>query len=173
MERKGLTIVYTGHGKGKTTASLGQALRGLGHGFRVCIVQFIKGKWPTGEAKFFSVFKEKAEFHTMGTGFTWEGDRDTIKEAAESAWLLAKAKILSDKYDMVVLDELTYLVKYDLVSEQEVVDVLLNKPYSLHVIISGRDASQKLLDLADIVSEIHAVKHPYAAGVKAQKGIEF
>jgi len=173
MERKGLIIVYTGHGKGKTTASLGQALRGLGQGFRVCIIQFIKGKWPTGEAKFFSAFKEKAEFHAMGTGFTWEGDRQKTKDAAESAWRLAQEKIKSGAYDLIVLDELTYLVTYDLVPEQEIIEVLSNKPQSLNVVISGRDASRNLVDIADIVSDIHVVKHPYAKGVQAQKGIEF
>jgi len=173
MENKGLIIVYTGPGKGKTTASLGQVLRGLGQGFRVCVIQFIKGKWPTGEAKFFAAFKEKAEFHTMGTGFTWEGDREEIRDAAKKAWLFAAEKIMSAAYDMVVLDELTYLVTYDLVPEQEIIDVLWNKPPALHVVISGRNASQKLIELADIVSDIHAVKHPCADGLAAQKGIEF
>lgn len=173
MERNGLVVIYTGNGKGKTTASLGQALRGLGQGFRVCVIQFIKGKWPTGEAKFFSAFKGNVEFHTMGTGFTWDEDREQTRVMAAKAWNLAKEKISSSMYDMIVLDELTYLVKYDLVSEQEIIDVLHDKPGSLHIIISGRDASQKLIDAADLVSEISAVKHPYGSGVKAQKGIEF
>nr|MBF0222532.1 cob(I)yrinic acid a,c-diamide adenosyltransferase [Desulfobulbaceae bacterium] len=173
MERKGLIVIYTGHGKGKTTASLGQAIRGLGQGLRVCVVQFIKGKWPTGEAKFFSEFKGPVEFHTMGTGFTWDEDREQTKAMAATAWNLAKEKILSRAYDMIVLDELTYLIKYELVSEQEIIDVLLDKPECLHIIISGRDASQRLIDTADLVSEISALKHPYVSGIKAQKGIEF
>ena len=173
MEPKGLILLYTGHGKGKTTASLGQALRGIGQGLRVCVIQFIKGKWPTGEAKFFSAFNDKAEFHTMGTGFTWDEDREHTREAARSAWLLAQEKIMSGEYDMVVLDELTYLINYNLVSEQEIIDSLRSKPGPLHIVISGRDASQKLIDTADLVSEIQAVKHPYASGIKAQKGIEF
>ena len=173
MKSKGLIILYTGHGKGKTTASLGQALRGLGQGLTVCIIQFIKGKWPTGESKFFSTLKERVEFHSMGTGFTWDEEREQTKEAALSAWRLAQEKIMSNDYDMIVLDELTYLIKYELVSDREVVDVLLNKPRAVHIVISGRDASQKLIETADLVSEIHAVKHPYSSGVKAQKGIEF
>ena len=172
-EHKGLIIIYTGHGKGKTTASLGQAIRGLGQGFRVCIVQFIKGKWPTGEAMYFAENNEKIEFHTMGTGFTWDEERDQTKEAALSAWRLAKEKIVNGNHGMIVLDELTYLIKYDLVPEVEIVDVLSKKPRPMHIVISGRDASPNLIEIADLVSEIKAVKHPYASGVKAQKGIEF
>lgn len=172
MERRGLTILYTGNGKGKTTASLGQALRAAGQGLKVCIVQFVKGKWPTGEAKFCAA-SELVEFHTTGVGFTWRADPAETKQAAEAGWALASAKVMGGEYDLVVLDELTYLMTYQLVEESVILDVIRKRPRHVHLVISGRGASPALVEIADLVTEMREVKHPYSQGVKAQAGIEF
>ncbi len=172
MERRGLILLYTGNGKGKTTASLGQVLRAVGHGFRVCVIQFIKGGWPTGEAKACAAL-EQVEFHVMGSGFTWKQDPAETRRAAEAGWALAEEKILSGAYDLVVLDELTYLLTYQLVAEARVLEVIRKRPAQVHLVISGRDASPALIAVADLVTEMREVKHPYASGIKAQAGIEY
>jgi cob(I)alamin adenosyltransferase len=172
MERRGLTIVYTGNGKGKTTASLGQVVRAVGHGFKVCVIQFIKGSWPTGEAKACAAL-EQVEFHVMGSGFTWRQDPEETKRAAEAGWALAEEKIMGGGYDLVVLDELTYLIRYGLIDEGRILEVISKRPAKVHLVITGRDASPALIAVADLVTEMREVKHPYASGVKAQAGIEF
>ena len=172
MERHGLTIVYTGNGKGKTTASLGQVVRAVGHGFKVCVIQFIKGSWPTGEAKVCTVLGG-VEFHVMGSGFTWRQDREETRRAAKAGWDLAEEKISGGAYDLVVLDELTYLIHYGLIDESRILEVIRNRPAKVHLVISGRDASPALIAAADLVTEMREVKHPYASGVKAQAGIEY
>lgn len=172
MERRGLILLYTGRGKGKTTASLGQVLRAVGHGFKVCVIQFIKGAWPTGEAKACAALPQ-VEFHVMGSGFTWKQDPVETRRAAEAGWALAEEKILSGAFDLVVLDELTYLLAYQLVDEARVIDVIVNRPPTVHLVISGRDAHPALIAVADLVTEMREVKHPYATGVKAQAGIEY
>ena len=170
---KGLLLVNTGDGKGKTTAALGQALRASGQGLRVCVIQFIKGKWQTGEAMALSRI-ESVDLHTLGSGFTWKADdRSEVIDTALSAWSFAKERIMSDEYDLVVLDELTYLVSYGIISEKTLLESLQNRPPRLHIVVTGRDASQGLIYLADLVTEMKMVKHPYGKGVTAQKGIEF
>ncbi|HCC55523.1 MAG TPA: cob(I)yrinic acid a,c-diamide adenosyltransferase [Desulfobulbaceae bacterium] len=171
---QGLIIINTGHGKGKTTAAFGQALRAAGQGLKVCIIQFIKGQSKTGEVlACASAFPEQIELHLAGTGFTWQQDMETVKKAALAGWQLAREKILSDTYDLIVLDELTYLIGFDLVSEEEVISLCREKPKRLHLLITGRDASQELIEYADLVTEMQAIKHPFQRGVKARKGIEF
>ncbi len=170
---KSLILVHTGHGKGKSTAAFGLALRAMGHGMRVCLVQFLKGRWKTGEQRIAAEL-DLLEFHAMGKGFTWKSENlDEDIRVAHEAWTFAREKIASDQYGMVILDELTYLIKYKMITEQEVLDALRNRPERLHIVITGRDASPGLIEIADLVSEVNVVKHPLKAGVKAQKGIEF
>ena len=172
MERRGLTILYTGNGKGKTTAALGQALRAVGHGFSVCVVQFIKGRWPTGEAKA-CAYLAGLEFHVTGSGFTWKQSPEESRRAAEEGWALAEGKIMSGAFDLVVLDELTYVINYGLVAEGRILEVIRRRPPGVHLVVTGRDASPALVREAELVTEMREVKHPYAEGVKAQPGIEF
>jgi len=173
-ERRGLVLLHTGDGKGKSTAAFGQALRAAGQGLRVCIVQFIKAQHQTGEARAFQALAGQVEFHVKGGGFTWQQkNKDEVIRVARQAFDFAREKIMSGRYDMVVLDELTYLVSYGMVGEAEVLDLIRHRPAGLHLVITGRDASEKLVDAADLVSEVRMIKHPYAAGVRAQKGIEF
>jgi cob(I)alamin adenosyltransferase len=174
MATQGLVIINTGHGKGKTTAALGQVLRAAGQGMKVCIIQFIKGQAKTGEAlALTSAFAGQVELHLAGTGFTWQQDMQTVKAAALAGWSLARKKILSDAYDLIVLDELTYLIGFGLLQEEEVITLLRERPKRLHLVITGRDASPGLIEAADLVTEMRAIKHPFQKGVKAQKGIEF
>jgi cob(I)alamin adenosyltransferase len=174
MAEKGLVLLNTGNGKGKSTAAFGQALRAAGNGFKVCVVQFVKGTAETGEARAFARLADNVEFHVRGSGFTWsrEDKTEAIRTARE-AFTFAREKINSDQYDMVVLDELTYIVTYDMVPESQVVELISNRPERLHLVITGRDASQGLIDAADLVTEMVEVKHPYQQGVKARRGIEF
>jgi cob(I)alamin adenosyltransferase len=174
VKEKGLVIINTGNGKGKTTAAFGQALRAAGHGAPVCIVQFIKGKWQTGESKALESCGLDIELHVCGTGFTWEAeDMAEVKSAALKGWELAREKISSGRYGLVVLDELTYLVNYGVIRGTEVLAVLGDRPTGVDVVITGRDAPEELIEVADLVTEMREVKHPYAAGVKARKGVEF
>ena len=175
MAKKGLILLYTGNGKGKTTAALGQVLRAAGHGFKVAIVQFIKNMKNTGEIKAAKkIFADHLEIYPMGSGFTWDAkDTEELRLAAEKGWNLAREKIESGQYCMVILDELTYALNYGLLDQDEILTFLKNKPEKLHVIITGRDASDKLIDLADLVTEMKEIKHPYQKGIKATKGIEF
>ncbi len=171
---KGLLAVYTGNGKGKTTAALGLAFRALGHGKRVCVIQFIKGKWQTGEVKLSRLFSELLDFHTMGAGFTWDSaDPEKDRRLAREAWAFAVEAINGETYDLIVLDELTYIIQYSMIAEDEILRVLATKPASLHLVVTGRYASRALVDAADLVTEMRAVKHPYAVGVTAQKGFEY
>jgi len=172
--KKGLVIVHTGHGKGKTTAALGLAMRALGHGLHVCVIQFIKGSWKYGELASAERFHDRLDFHVLGKGFTWKSENlDADKQVAQAAWQFAKQKLASDDYALIILDELTYLIKYGFVEESEILETLTHKRDDLHIVVTGRDASQGLLDAADLVTEMVAVKHPFEDGVKAQKGIEF
>ena len=175
MAQKGLILLYTGNGKGKTTAALGQVLRAAGHGFKVAFIQFIKNLENTGEIKAAKkIFAEHLEIYPMGTGFTWDAKgREELHQAAEKGWALAREKVESGEYCMVILDELTYALNYGLLDQDEVIAFLRQKPKKLHVIITGRDASEKLIALADLVTEMKEIKHPYKKGVKAMKGIEF
>ena len=174
MADHGLTMIFTGNGKGKTTSALGLAFRALGHAFPVCIIQFIKGSWKYGELESAKRFADLLDFHVMGKGFTWQSeDLEEDIKAAREAWDFAAATIRAGKHRLVILDELTYLIQYDMVPEAEILAVLREKPEAMHVVITGRDASQGLVDFADLVTEMTEIKHPYKQGIKAQKGIEF
>lgn len=172
---KGLLIVHTGHGKGKSTAAFGMIFRALGHGMKVAVVQFVKGKWLTGERTALERFGELVSINTMGEGFTWETqDRQRDLAAARAAWELAKRLIASGAHALVLLDELNIVLRYDYLPIDEVVAFLRDqKPQDVHVIVTGRNAKPELLELADLVTEMGMVKHPFRAGVKAQKGVDF
>jgi len=173
-EERGLLIVHTGAGKGKTTAALGLAFRALGQGMTVGIVQFIKGAIPTGEAALAARLSPALQMHTMGDGFTWNTqDRDQDIASARKAWDKAVALLRDESFDLVILDELNVVLKHDYLPLQEVLGELGGKRPTLHVIVTGRNAHDELIDMADIVTEMKLVKHPYRSGVKAQKGIEF
>ena len=173
-EERGLIIVHTGTGKGKSTAAFGLVLRCLGHGMRVGIVQFVKGAWATGERSVLARFPDLVTIRAMGEGFTWETqDRARDIAAARAAWELAKAMIADPGYRLVLLDELNIVLRYDYLPVEEVVAALESKPRDLHVIITGRNAKPELIEIADLVTEMKLVKHPFRAGVKAQAGIEF
>jgi cob(I)alamin adenosyltransferase len=170
----GLVIVHTGKGKGKTTAALGMVCRAIGHGYKVAVIQFIKGAMTTGEKKVFDAFPDQVEMRPMGEGFTWDTqDRERDVAKAREAWEAAKARILDPAWRMVVCDELNIVLRYDYLPLQEVLDVLARKPADTHVIITGRNAPEALIEAADLVTEMTPVKHHFAAGVKAQEGIEF
>ena len=172
--KKGLLIVHTGNGKGKTTAALGLAMRALGHDLKVCIIQFIKGSWKYGELFSAERFQENLEFYVMGNGFTWKSaDLDHDKQIAREAWEFAQKTIASEKYHLVILDELTYLLNYGIINEADLIECVTNKPENLHVVITGRDAPPALVEVADLVTEMREIKHPYKQGINAQKGIEF
>src|SRR5579859_504912 len=175
---KGLLMVHTGKGKGKSTAAFGVAFRALGHGMRVGIVQFVKGKWESGERAAFARFGEQVTIHAHGEGFTWETQNRALDIAsARAAWDLAVGMIeaarTSGAYDLLVFDELNIALRYDHLPVDEVVGVLEGRPEGLHIIVTGRNAKPELIEAADLVTEMEAVKHPIAAGIKAQKGIEF
>jgi cob(I)alamin adenosyltransferase len=172
---KGLIVVHTGAGKGKTTAALGLAFRALGQGMKVGIVQFIKGAIPTGEAALAARLAGLGlEMHTMGDGFTWNTqDREQDTASARRAWDRALAMLRDPSFDLVILDELNVVIKHGYLPLEEVLDELRRKREMLHVVVTGRNARDELIDLADLVTEMKFVKHPYRSGVKAQKGIEF
>ncbi len=173
-KENGLVLLYTGDGKGKSTAAFGQALRAAGHGLRVCIIQFIKGKWQTGEANCFARLADCVEFHVRGSGFTWtKEDKAEAISTARAAFAFAEEKIMGNAFDMVVLDELTYLIAYGMVGEEEVLELIRRRPRGLHLVITGRGASAGLLEAADLVSEIRMVKHHYTERIAARPGIEF
>jgi cob(I)alamin adenosyltransferase len=173
-QQRGLLIVHTGTGKGKSTAAFGLVLRCLGHGMRVGIVQFVKGVWSTGERVALERFGDLATCRAMGEGFTWDTqDRARDIAAARAAWGVAKAMIADPSYRLVLLDELNIVLRYDYLPLDEVVAALTAKPRDLHVVVTGRNAKLELIAAADLVTEMTLVKHPFRAGVKAQQGIEF
>ena len=174
VTEKGLLIVHTGPGKGKSTAAFGLALRALGRGKRVGVVQFIKGAWATGERFAFEKFADQMIWRTMGEGFTWETqDRARDVRAAEAAWAEARAMLADETLSLVVLDELNIALRYDYLPLEEIVAALVARRKDLHVVVTGRNAKPALLEAADLVTEMTLVKHHFAAGVKAQEGIEF
>lgn len=171
---KGLIIVHTGKGKGKSTAAFGLVFRALGNGFKVGIVQYVKGKWETGERFALEKFSDQVTINSMGEGFTWETqDRQRDIAAAQEAWEKSKKLIMDDEHRMVLLDELNIVLRYGYISLEDVVETLSNKPEHKHVIITGRNAKDELIDIADLVTDMTQVKHPFRSGVKAQIGIEF
>ena len=173
-QEKGLIIVHTGKGKGKSTAAFGIVFRSLGHGHKVGIVQFVKGAWETGERDVLMRFEDQVTFKTMGEGFTWETqDRQRDIAAAKAAWEEAKKMIADPAYNLVLLDELNIVLRYDYLAVDEIIEVLNNKPEMTHVIVTGRNAKEELIEIADLVTEMTQIKHPFRDGVKAQEGIEF
>jgi cob(I)alamin adenosyltransferase len=172
---KGLIIVNTGAGKGKTTAAFGLVFRALGQGLKVGIVQFIKGAIPTGEAALAARLANlPIEMHTMGDGFTWNTqDREKDIASARRAWQKAVSLLRDDSFGLIVLDELNIVLKYDYLPLAEVLDELRRKREMLHVVITGRNAKAELIELADLVTEMKLIKHPYKEGVKPQKGVEY
>ena len=171
---KGLLIVHTGTGKGKSTAAFGLALRMLGRGRRVGVVQFIKGAWHTAERDTLAKFGDLVSWHTMGEGFTWETqDRTRDVAAAERAWGKAQELIADPSFSLVILDELNIALRYDYLDLNRVLETLTTRRPNLHVVVTGRNAKPELVEAADLVTEMTLVKHHFAAGVKAQEGIEF
>lgn len=172
---KGLLIVHTGPGKGKSTAAFGLILRALGHGWRIGVVQFIKGAWQTGERRVLEEhFADLVSWHTMGEGFTWETqDRARDIAAAEAAWKKAETLMDDPSIRLLVLDELNIALRYDYLPVDHIIAALRGRRSDLHVVVTGRNAPQSLIEAADLVTEMTLVKHHFAAGVKAQEGIEF
>jgi cob(I)alamin adenosyltransferase len=171
---KGLLIVNTGPGKGKSTAAFGLALRMLGYGRRVALVQFIKGAWATGERTALARFDDLIEFHTMGEGFTWETqDKARDIAACQRAWTTAQTLLTRTDLALLILDELNIALRYDYLPLEPVLAALAARPPAMHVVITGRNAKPALIEAADLVTEMVATKHHFAAGVKAQQGIEF
>lgn len=173
-EERGLLIVHTGKGKGKSTAAFGMVFRALGHGFRVGVVQFVKGAWKTGERDVLARYPELVTIKAMGEGFTWDTqDRQRDIAAARAAWEAAKQMIADERYRLVLLDELNIVLRYDYLPLDDVLAVLARKPRDTHVIVTGRNARDELVAIADLVTEMVEIKHPFRSGVKAQPGIEF
>lgn len=173
MEKIGRIIINTGNGKGKTTAALGTAFRALGHGHRVCVIQFLKGKGDYGE-RLFSRTIENMEWYVCGKGFVFKKEElSADREVAREGFKLAEEKILGDNFDLVILDEITYLPHYDFLKVEDIVELLEKKPKRLSVIITGRNADKKLIDIADTVTVMDSQKHAFEQGIKAQKGVEY
>jgi cob(I)alamin adenosyltransferase len=173
---KGLIIVHTGAGKGKSSSAFGMIVRCVAHGFPCAVVQFIKGAWDTGERRIFTThFGELCQFYAMGEGFTWETqDRARDIAAAKAGWEKAKELIADPALHMVVLDEINIALRYDYLDINEIVSFLqTSKPPLTHVVLTGRNAKQELIDAADLVTEMTLVKHPFRSGIKAQPGVEF
>jgi cob(I)alamin adenosyltransferase len=174
IAEKGLLIVHTGPGKGKSTAAFGLLLRAIGHGWKVGVVQFIKGAWETGERRAFAAFGDQVKWRTMGEGFTWETqDRERDIAAARAAWSVAAEMMANPEIRLIVLDELNVALRYEYLPLEEVVEALARRRHDLHIVVTGRNAKPQLMDNADLVTEMAAVKHHFTAGVKAQSGIEF
>jgi cob(I)alamin adenosyltransferase len=175
-ERKGLIIVHTGNGKGKTTAALGLGMRSWGQGFRVLVLQFIKGNWKYGELKAIAQMGPGFEIRQMGEGFVDDSGQNVATEhrqVAVAALQTAKTEILSGKWDLVILDEINNAVCYGLLPLKDVLELLDQKPPELHLVLTGRGAKAEIIELADLVTEMREIKHPFQKGIRAQKGIEF
>jgi cob(I)alamin adenosyltransferase len=171
---KGLLIVHTGKGKGKSTAAFGMVLRCVGHGMRSGVVQFVKGAWNTGERAVLERFPDLVTIKAMGEGFTWETqDRERDIAHARAGWEAAKTMIADPSYRMVLLDELNIVLRYDYLPLDEVLRALKDRPADKHVVVTGRNAREEMIEAADLVTEMEQVKHPFRSGVKAQAGIEF
>ncbi len=173
-EERGLIIVHTGKGKGKSTAAFGLAMRCIGHGMRVGMVQFVKGVWESGERRVFDAFPELVTMRTMGEGFTWD-TQDRVRDiaAARRAWEMLKELMADESYRLVIADELNIVLRYGYLPLDEVIEALKNKRADLHVVVTGRNAKPELIEIADLVTEMTMVKHPFRSGVKAQVGVEF
>ncbi|WP_027717137.1 cob(I)yrinic acid a,c-diamide adenosyltransferase [Desulfovirgula thermocuniculi] len=172
-EQRGLVLVFTGNGKGKTTAALGMGLRAWGQGMKVLVLQFIKGGWKYGELAAAARLSPGFEIRQLGEGFTWVGEEEAHRQAARAALEEAKKAIDEGGCDLLILDEILYALKFGLVSLEEVIDLIDRKPSHLHLVLTGRDAPPEVIEKADLVTEMREVKHHYQKGVKAQRGIEF
>ena len=174
-EEKGLIIVHTGKGKGKSTAAFGMAFRSIGHGHKIAVIQFVKGAWDSGEKRMLEKFPEQVTIKAMGEGFTWETqDRNKDIENARAAWEAAKEAILDPENRFVLLDELNIVLRYDYLPIEEIVAFLRDeKPDDTHVVVTGRNAKDELIEIADLVTEMTLIKHPFRSGIKAQEGIEY
>ncbi|MHC4267523.1 MAG: cob(I)yrinic acid a,c-diamide adenosyltransferase [Planctomycetota bacterium] len=171
-----MIIVFTGNGKGKTTAAMGQALRAVGQGLRVLMLQFIKGTWDYGELKSIKRLDPDFKIKPLGKGFIRSRSKLNEKEALENinqSWGQARNEILSDKYDMVILDEINYVIDFGLLPVEEILTLLEERPEGQHIVLTGRNAHKSVVDKADLVTEMVEIKHQYSKGIKAQKGIEF
>jgi len=174
IREKGLLIVHTGPGKGKSTAAFGLIMRALGHDWPIGVVQFIKGAWSTGERKALERFPDLVRWYSMGEGFTWETqDRARDVAAAEAAWVKVNELMADPAIRLLVLDELNIALRYDYLPLEAVVETLKNRRPDLHIVVTGRNAKPEMIEAADLVTEMSLVKHHFAAGVKAQEGIEF
>lgn len=172
-EERGIVIVLTGNGKGKSSSGFGMVARALGHGMKVAVVQFIKGSFATGEEAFFRRFPDEVQYHVMGEGFTWETqDKSQDIATARKAWGLVLEFLQDDSIDIVLLDELNIVTNLGYLPAEEVIDALRKRPTMQHVIITGRGADKALIEYADTVTEMRDIKHAYRAGIKAQKGVE-
>ncbi|MEM1110509.1 MAG: cob(I)yrinic acid a,c-diamide adenosyltransferase [Pseudomonadota bacterium] len=173
-EERGVSILLTGNGKGKTSSAFGMVLRALGYGHKVGVVQFIKGVQLSGEEMYVRDQCPQVDFHQMGTGFTWDTqDRSGDIAAAERTWALAEPMLKDDSYDLVVLDELTYMLAYKYLDEETVLSALANRPESQSVVVTGRGGGSALQDIMDTVSEVKEIKHAYKAGIKARQGVDY
>jgi cob(I)alamin adenosyltransferase len=173
-EERGVLILLTGNGKGKSSSAFGMAIRSLGYGYKVAIVQFIKGTQLSGEELFIRDKHPEVYFHQMATGFTWESqDRENDIAAAEASWAHAEKLLQDSSYHLVILDEITYMLAYKYLDEEMVLNALRNRPVEQSVVVTGRGGGSALRDLVDTVSEIKDVKHAFRSGVKARKGIDF
>jgi cob(I)alamin adenosyltransferase len=177
MSKDGLVIVYTGNGKGKTTAALGLALRAIGYEHKVCMLQFIKGSWHYGEMDSSKKLGPNFELIAIGKGFVGILDDNSSREEHEKyaaeALKVCREKIFSEKYNLVILDEVNYAINLGLIKVEEIVKIIKEKPVSLDLVLTGRDAKEEIIDLADLVTEMKEIKHPFKSGIKAKKGIDF
>ena len=173
-KEKGLLMVHTGKGKGKSTAAFGLAIRAMGNGMRVGVVQFVKGKWQTGERDILEHFPERVTIRTMGEGFTWDTqDRQRDIAAAKAAWQVSCEMMADESYGLILLDELNIVLRYDYLPLAEIVQALQARREGLHIVVTGRNAKDELIEVADLVTEMLEIKHHFKAGVKAQAGIEY
>jgi len=171
-QEKGILLVLTGNGKGKSSSAFGMVARSVGHGMKVGVCQFLKSRTDTGEEAFFSKL-DQVEWHVLGDGFTWDTqDRAQDMATSERGWEFAEKMLIDSSYDLVVLDELTYLLSYKYLDSDKVLDALQNRPAMQHVVVTGRAATEALCDIADTISKIEDVKHAYKSGIQAQKGID-
>ncbi len=177
MSQKGFVIVYTGGGKGKTSAALGLVLRAVGYNHKVCMVQFVKGSWHYGELDSAKRLAPEFELVTAGKGFVGILDDKSPREehikAANDTLAISKEKIMSNKYDVVILDEINYALQLDLLKLDDVIDVIKSKPSELDLVLTGNHAAKEVIELADLVTEMKEIKHPFKSGIKAKKGIDF
>ena len=177
MSEKGLVIVYTGNGKGKTTAALGMALRAIGYDHKVCMLQFIKGSWHYGEMDSSKKLEPNFELIAVGKGFVGILDDNSPREEHEKyaaeAVRICREKIFSEKYDVIILDEVNYAITLGLIDVQEIIKIIKEKPSELDLVLTGRDVKEEIVELADLVTEMEEIKHPFKSGIKAKKGIDF